>query len=70
MLDFTNQRSIGPNEEQLMASVTLSSKLRNLYGLDIDPRAAQLAGFALMMKAREDDRRVLERGGCAQCDGV
>ncbi|WPL18770.1 Type I restriction-modification system methyltransferase subunit [Thiorhodovibrio winogradskyi] len=35
---------------------------KNLYGLDIDPRAAQLAGFALMMKAREDDRRVLERG--------
>ncbi len=35
---------------------------KNLFGLDIDPRAAQLAGFALMMKAREDDRRVLERG--------
>ncbi|MBK1631991.1 SAM-dependent methyltransferase [Thiohalocapsa halophila] len=34
---------------------------KNLYGLDIDPRAAQLAGFALMMKAREDDRRLFER---------
>jgi hypothetical protein len=33
----------------------------NLYGLDIDDRAAQLAGFALMMKAREDDRRILTR---------
>ena len=33
----------------------------NLYGLDIDDRAAQLAGFALMMKAREDDRRIFTR---------
>lgn len=30
----------------------------NLYGIDIDPRAAQLASFALLMKAREDDRRL------------
>jgi hypothetical protein len=34
----------------------------NLYGLDIDDRAAQLAGFALMMKARKDDRRIFSRG--------
>lgn len=33
----------------------------NLYGLDIDERAAQLAYFAVMMKAREYDRRFLER---------
>ncbi len=33
---------------------------RNLYGLDIDDRAAQMAGFALMMKARADDRRLLD----------
>lgn len=33
---------------------------KNLYGLDIDERAAQLAGFALLMKARGDDRRILE----------
>jgi len=33
----------------------------NLVGLDIDDRAAQLAGFALIMKAREDDRRVFIR---------
>ena len=33
---------------------------KNLYGLDIDDRAAQLAGFALMMKARADDRRLLD----------
>ena len=31
---------------------------KNLYGLDIDNRAAQLAAFALMMKARADDRRL------------
>ncbi|NBK22830.1 MAG: BREX-1 system adenine-specific DNA-methyltransferase PglX, partial [Spirochaetia bacterium] len=29
---------------------------KNLFGLDIDERAAQLAAFALMMKARSDDR--------------
>lgn len=32
---------------------------KNLFGLDIDDRAAQMAGFALLMKARADDRRVL-----------
>ncbi|WOD11554.1 BREX-1 system adenine-specific DNA-methyltransferase PglX [Pseudomonas sp. NyZ704] len=36
---------------------------KNLYGLDIDDRAAQLAGFALLMKAREDDRRLFEEEG-------
>jgi len=35
---------------------------KNLYGLDICPRAAQLAAFSLLMKGREDDRRLLERG--------
>lgn len=35
---------------------------KNLFGLDIDGRAAQLTGFALMMKGREDDRRLFERG--------
>ena len=34
----------------------------NLYGLDIDERAAQLAYFAVMMKARQYDRRFLSRG--------
>ncbi len=32
---------------------------KNLYGLEIDDRAAQMAGFALLMKARADDRRLL-----------
>lgn len=34
---------------------------RNIFGLDLDDRAAQLAAFALMMKAREDDRRIFSR---------
>lgn len=33
---------------------------KNLFGLDIDDRAAQLAGFALLMKARTDDRRLFD----------
>ena len=33
---------------------------KNLYGLDIDDRAAQLAGFALLMKAHADDRRLFD----------
>ena len=33
----------------------------NLYGLDIDDRAYQLAYFAVMMKARQYDRRFLTR---------
>lgn len=34
----------------------------NLFGLDIDDRASQLAYFAVMMKARSYDRRFLIRG--------
>lgn len=34
----------------------------NLYGLDIDKRAAQLACFAVMMQGRKYDRRFLQRG--------
>ena len=33
----------------------------NLYGLDIDDRAAQMAYFAVMMKAAEYDKRFLKR---------
>ncbi len=33
---------------------------KNLYGIDIDERAAQLSGFALLMKARADDRKIFE----------
>ena len=34
----------------------------NLFGLEIDPRAAALASFALMMKARSKYRRFLQSG--------
>ena len=34
----------------------------NIFGLDIDDRAAQLAYFAVMMKARQYDRRFFTRG--------
>lgn len=34
----------------------------NLWGLDIDERAAQLSYFAVMMKARQHDRRFFSRG--------
>lgn len=35
--------------------------VNNLFGLDVDERAAQLAYFSLMMKARQYDSRFLER---------
>lgn len=34
---------------------------KNLYGLDVDNRAAQLASFAVMMKAREKSRRIFRK---------
>ena len=34
----------------------------NLFGLDIDDRAGQLAYFAIMMKARKHNRRILNGG--------
>ena len=37
---------------------------QNLYGMEIDPRAASLAAFALTMKARGRDRRFLKRRVC------
>ncbi len=33
----------------------------NIFGLDIDDRAAQLSGFSLLMMARQDDRRIFTR---------
>ncbi len=35
---------------------------KNLYGLDIDRRAYQLAYFSLMMKARQYNRRIFDAG--------
>ena len=37
--------------------------VNNLYGLDIDERAAQFAYFTVMMKARQYDRRFFARKG-------
>jgi hypothetical protein len=34
---------------------------KNLFGIEIDERASQLAAFALLMKAAEDDRLILEK---------
>lgn len=34
---------------------------KNLYGLDIDDRAGQLASFALMMKARSRNKRIFRK---------
>lgn len=33
----------------------------NIFGLELDERAGELASFALMMKAREKDRRIFNR---------
>lgn len=50
--------SYGYTTREAMASIVEN----NLYGLDIDDRAAQLAYFAVMMKARQYDRRFFSRG--------
>ena len=51
-------RKYGVSERDAAQSILQN----NLYGLDIDDRAAQLAYFAVMMKARQYDRRVFSRG--------
>ncbi len=51
-------KSTGWSERDAAASIIE----HNLHGLDIDRRAAQLAYFAVMMKARQYDRRALTRG--------
>ena len=50
--------SYGYTTREAVASIVEN----NLYGLDIDDRAAQLAYFAVMMKARQYDRRFFIRG--------
>lgn len=50
--------SYGYTTREAVASIVEN----NLYGLDIDDRAAQLAYFAVMMKARQYDRRFFNRG--------
>lgn len=51
-------RSVGYTDRDAVENILT----HNLYGLDIDDRAAQLAYFALMMKACEYDKRFLKRG--------
>ena len=50
--------SYGYTTREAVASIVQN----NLYGLDIDDRATQLAHFAVMMKARQYDRRFFSRG--------
>ena len=50
--------SYGYTTREAVASIVEN----NLYGLDIDDRATQLAYFAVMMKARQYDRRFFSRG--------
>lgn len=50
--------SYGYTTREAVASIVEN----NLYGLDIDDRAAQLAYFAVMMKACQYDRRFFSRG--------
>ncbi len=51
-------RTMGYTDRDVVRSIVEN----NLYGLDIDDRAAQLAYFAVMMRACEYDRRFLRRG--------
>ena len=48
----------GYSEREAVAEIVSN----NLFGLDIDERAAQLAYFSIMMKARQYDRRFFNRG--------
>ena len=51
-------RACGYDDRTAVASIVSN----NLFGLDIDDRAAQLAYFAVMMKARQYDRGFFRRG--------
>ena len=51
-------KEYGYSEREAAAEIVKN----NLYGLDIDGRAIQLAYFAIMMKARQYDRRFFTRG--------
>lgn len=48
----------GYSEREAVANIVE----KNLFGIDIDERSAQLAYFAVMMKARQYDRRFFSRG--------
>ena len=51
-------RSIGYTDRNAVTEILQ----KNLYGLEIDDRATQIAYFSVMMKARSYDRRFFSRG--------
>jgi len=50
-------------EEEGYSPAEIPAKIlkKNLYGIEIDERAGELAAFSLLMKARERDRHFLEK---------
>ena len=60
MFDVLEQiyTSVGYSEREAAKAILEN----NIYGLDIDDRAYQLAYFAVMMKARQYNRRILNSG--------
>ena len=60
MFDVLEQiyTSVGYSEREAAKEILEN----NIYGLDIDDRAYQLAYFAVMMKARQYNRRILTSG--------
>ena len=61
---FQEQAGVRTAQEQGYDAVKIPSLIleNNLFGIEIDERAGDLAAFALMMKAREKDRRFFSRG--------
>ena len=51
-------REVGYSDRDAAVSIVEN----NLFGMDIDKRAYQLAYFAVMMKARSYNRRALTKG--------
>lgn len=58
--------SVGYSEREAAKSILE----HNIYGLDIDDRAYQLAYFAVMMKARQYHRRILDGGAVCHVYGI
>ncbi|MEH2243730.1 BREX-1 system adenine-specific DNA-methyltransferase PglX [Nostoc sp.] len=52
---------IGAKSKVAAADIPALILTHNLYGLDIDERAAQLASFAVLMKARAKNSRILRK---------
>lgn len=54
---FDIYKSMGYLEEEIPELILT----KNLYGLEIDDRASQLASFAVLMKAREYDKNIFDK---------